>query len=700
MVGGDAMERGERQRRRRVSQICLATVLGMCSILSAAQGQEHLARSEALAPAAKHRDLARSVVRSVDRHGEGKLLFRNELGARVLEQLIEAWDPGRDVLLRADILDFERYRHGVSDALRNGELGFAFDIFKRVRARQTERIALAFRLLDTGFDFTRDEEMVMGLRHSDWAQNYMALRERWRKSVKNDILELRLSGHRSSEIDEILRVGYAQSRRRIRQFDADVIVNHVLHSYVRAIDRHGAFLSPQARERLRIRTAGAVQGIGVVLRMDGDHAVVARIVRGSPAARSRAINVQDRILAIGEDRERQLTDVVARSFSDIVKRLRGPIGTGVRLRILPAGTRTMPQTITLIRDRIGIEDQKVTSRMIRLERASGARIGVITIPSFHTGARTAMSLRGHGDTGTSDDVRRVIHTLRRQRMDGLVLDLRRNRGGSLDEAVRTAGLFITSGPVVQVRSLSGTIRVRDDPDQGIAWKGALAVLVGPESASAAEIVASAIQDYRRGLVVGQRTFGKGSAQRLVPLDTEDVEGALKLTVSRWFRVTGATIEGRGVYPDINLARTSLSAGHFRADAPGPETATRIGTIQWNRNETGTQVFPPVVTRSRQRIGTSRAFDLLHGRGASRVPTQGAHRVSLNFETRRRQDQRSRQRRERDIRTLHAALSMEGVPMSMIEDKSLDSLANAFNLYEAVRLAGDLARVWTEIRTGQ
>ena len=648
---------------------------------------------EALAPTAKHRLVARVAVRSIDRHAGGRLWMRGELGARVLQLYLEAWDPERDLLLAADIREFERERRGISEALRDGELQFAFDIFRRVRARLEERTMHCFRLLDAGFDFNLDEYLVTDPIRRGWAADWATLGDHWRRRVKNDVIELHLDGHPAFEIRQTLRTRCDRLRRRVGRIDANTVVERAVDAYARAVDRHGAYLSARALERLRIRTTGALEGIGVVLRAEGEHAVVDRIMPGGPADRSRALGVGDRILAIGQAEDLWPADVVGWPVIDVVGRLRGPKDTAVRLRILPAGMGSVPRTVTLYRDLVALEDQAARGWIVRRRgfEPDEPRIGVIEVPSFHAGELTGQGLN---NASTSSDVRRIVRALRAQGMDGLVLDLRRNRGGSLNQAVRTAGLFVTAGPIVQVRTHGGETRVRADPDPGIEWNGALSVLVGPESASASEIVAAAMQDYRRGLVVGERTHGKGSAQSILPLNEIGGEGALRLTTSRWFRVTGESIEDRGVQPDLDLARSAGAARRSQSHSPAEGRRSRVDATHWSRGGLDARRVAWVSGRSRDRIAANRAFATLRDAASERVGHGGEDRVSLNIEVRRHQHQQRDGHLRRRMRTLEAGLAEYGVAANELGPGGLAALGEALILEETIRITGDLARIWT------
>ena len=649
---------------------------------------------QALVPSAKHRQTARAAVRLLDGSGSGGLRFKDDLGARVLQRFIESWDPERDLLLSADIREFERYRGEISDAVRRGDMDFAFEVFRRVRTRLEQRVAFAHRLLDAWFDFGRNDYLEIDADRRSWAGNWATLREHWRRRLKNEAIELLLSGLSPAEVRETLRARYQALRTRVGMVDADVVVERFLDTYAGVIDRHGGFLSPRAIERLRTEAGGVLDGIGVILRRDGQHAVVRRLVPGGPAERSRALGIGDRILGIGTPGAMRPVDVVGWPIHDVVERLRGPKDTAVRLRILPAGNATAPRTITLVRNRMSVEDPVATGTMLHPggDDLRGLRIGVIDVPSFYASASIGSE---QGAAGTSDDVRRLVRSLRARGMDGLVLDLRRNRGGSLNQAVRTAGLFVAAGPIVQIRTHAGETQVRMDPDTGVEWDGPLTVLVGPESASAAEIVAAAMQDYRRGLVVGERTHGKGTTQRIFPLNGTAAVGAFRLTVSRWYRVTGETIERRGVHPDLELAWAAGSARRSVPEATDRDRWNDTEAVQWRTSALMGHMVTRLRARSRERIAANQAFRTLREEAADSAAASAEGRLSLHLEQRKIRHERRERRRLVRMRTLHAALPADAVPAQ--GPQSLPGLRDALILDETVRIAADLILVQTSGR---
>ena len=647
----------ERSRPPRLRSLVL---LLAATATQAVAGSDAPAGFDAPSVAERFQGTARAVVQFVDRHGRGDLRFKDEVGARMLARFLDEWDPGRRFLLLADVREFERRQGGLSDALREGELNFAFDLFHRVRTRVEEYTAFAIGALDDVLTLSPAfRDPVVGPESRAWAPDQTALLDRWRGRVSNDVLALVRDGNEPEEVRAMLRDRYGAHREWVKRRDADDIVERVLDAYVAAVDRHGAYLSPRALERLHVRTRGVLAGIGVILRPERGHAVVDRIVHGGPAEKSRALMVGDRIVGIGQKGALRFADVTGWPIEDVVERLRGPAGTVVRLRILPAGIETPTRTITLIRDEVAVETLAAKGRLVGLQESGcgESRIGIVTVPSFYAGREA-----DQGHTGVSGDVRRIVRALRAQGMHAFVLDLRRNRGGSLKQAVRTAGLFIAGGPIVQVRSHRGDVRIRMDPDPGVEWEGALALLVGPATASAAEIVAAAMQDYRRGIVVGERTFGKGSAQGIFSIDESRGEGALRLTTSRWFRVTGETIERRGVDPDVDFVWVASSQRRGAPDVSVPGVRRRIAAVEWEKGALADGVVASLRGRSRERLRADPGFLAL--REALVEPSRSP-----------------------------AGARASGQPGQGLELESLPAIREETILEETVRIANDLARVW-------
>jgi len=518
-----------------------------------------VAASGDLAPSERHRRVMRLISEVVERQHYRQASLDDELSSQIFERYLEALDGGRSLLLASDIAEFERLRHRLDDAIKDADASPAFEIFARYRERNREVLAHALALLATEPDFTLDESFRFDRSEDGWPESTDQLRDLWRKRVKNDALSLLLAGKTWPEAADILRKRYERGAKRIEQITADDVFETFMNAYSHVYDPHSNYLSPKNSEEYNIAMSLSYEGIGASLQLVDDHVTIMNVLPGGAAAASSDIKVGDRITAVGQGEAGPLTDVVGWRLDDVVQLIRGPVDSTVRLQILPAGASpgSAEAQVALKRSKITLESQAAQQEVHTIRRGDRElKVGVISVPSFYQDFQARVA--GEAEyRSTTRDVRRLVEELRREGIDSLVVDLRDNGGGHLSEATSLVGLFVERGPVVQLRETSGRIEVLDDPEPGVAWNGPLVVLVNRASASASEIFAGAIQDYQRGLVVGQQTYGKGSVQNLYPLDRYALGpkagfGQLTVTIGKYYRVTGDSTQHRGVEPDITL----------------------------------------------------------------------------------------------------------------------------------------------------
>ncbi|MFM1891823.1 MAG: hypothetical protein RLZ44_900, partial [Pseudomonadota bacterium] len=524
--------------------------------------------TDALEPTRQHRQSALIITKVVERFHYRKTALDDSLSEDILERYLEALDPNKSFFTAEDIAQLAPFRTTLDDALRRAQLEPAFAIFKDFRQRVDQRVEQAVALLERGkFDFSRVESYQFDREKAPWAADQAALDELWRQRIKNDILSLRLTNKDESEITETLRKRYQGIARRVRQFTADDVFQAFINAYTLSIEPHTSYMSPRGSENFDISMRLSLQGIGAVLRSENEYTLVQSTVPGGPAARGGELHAGDRIVGVAQGKDGGMEDVVGWRLQDVVDLIRGPKGSLVRLSVLPksAGADGPTREIVLERDEIKLEDQAAKSEIIEgLPGLDGLRIGVIEIPTFYRDFR-AQSEGEEDFRSTTRDVRRLLAELQQQRVDGIVVDLRQNGGGSLSEATELTGLFIEQGAVVQVKDASGRVDIERDPDPEQVYDGPLAVLVDRNSASASEIFAGAIQDYQRGLIIGEPTFGKGTVQTLVDLarfvQGEEDLGRLRLTMAQFFRVNGGSTQHRGVMPDIVFPTAKGAADH-------------------------------------------------------------------------------------------------------------------------------------------
>lgn len=504
--------------------------------------------------------VARLVTRFAESRHYSRLPIDDALSEATLKTYIETLDANRYYFLQSDIAYFNRYSTTLDDALRSGDMEPVFDIFRLYRLRAQQNIGYAMSLLDKEPDFTVNEDYVFTRDKLPWAQSPAELQDLWRRRMKNDALSLMLANKTWADASDILRKRYQRLLDRINGLSSDEVFETFMNSFARTLDPHSNYLSPRQSEEYKIQMSLSYQGIGASLQLDDDFVQVMNVIPGGPAAIDGRLKPNDRITAVGQGGTGEMVDVVGWQLDDVVQLIRGPSGSTVRLQLLPGGAApgAVESTISLKRNKIKLEAQAAKKKVLPITQdGKTVNIGVITVPSFYQD----FDARNRGDKdyiSTTRDVRRLLGELRKDNIAGLVLDLRGNGGGHLTEATALTGLFIGAGPVVQIRDTSGDIEVLDDPEPSVAYSGPLVVLVDRFSASASEIFAAAIQDYHRGLVVGQQTFGKGTVQNLYPLDdyarqvSEPGLGQLTLTMGKFYRVNGGSTQNKGVIPDIVL----------------------------------------------------------------------------------------------------------------------------------------------------
>jgi carboxyl-terminal processing protease len=599
------------------------------------------ASSGDLAPSERHRRVMRLVSEVVERQHYRQAPLDDAMSSQIYERYLEALDGARSYLLASDIAEFEPLRYQLDDAIERADAEPAFRIFTRFQERNREVLRHAIALLDTEPDFTLDESFRFDRADEGWPESSDELHELWRKRVKNDALSLLLAGKTWPEARDVLRKRYERVAKRIEQVTADDVFETFMNAYSHVYDPHSNYLSPRNSEEYNIAMSLSYEGIGASLQLVDDYVTIMNVLPGGSAAASADIKVGDRITAVGQGEAGALTDVVGWRLDDVVQLIRGPENTFVRLQVLPANASPGSQESQLVlrRAKITLESQAAKKELHPLRRGDKElKVGVISVPSFYQDFQARM--KGDADyRSTTRDVRRLIEELKAEQIDTLVVDLRDNGGGHLSEATGLVGLFVERGPVVQLRETSGRIEVLDDPEPGVAWEGPLVVLVNRASASASEIFAGAIQDYQRGLVVGQQTYGKGSVQNLYPLDRYALGpkagfGQLTVTIGKYYRVTGDSTQHRGVEPDITLP--SL------LDTDDIGESTRESALPWDRINAARYTPEPaelpvvsIISRAHEeRVAHNPDFVALQGDVDALTQLRSQRDVSLNLDKRR------------------------------------------------------------------
>jgi carboxyl-terminal processing protease len=590
----------------------VTTLLGLLAFSAFADAPTSVGDAQ-LAPSAKHEKIGELVTEFVQKSHYEHSSVDDELSALVLDRYIESLDSNRMYLLKSDVDAFRKYAHQLDDMVRSEPMDPIFDMFEVYRTRARDRLNFALLQLETEPDFTVEEEFEFDREKSPWATTEAELDDIWRKRVKNDALGLALTDKEWPEIQDTLTKRYTRFLKRMDQVKSDDVFETFMNSFAHTLDPHSSYLSPRSSEEYRIQMSLSYFGIGASLQIEDDYVKVAGIIPGGPAAIDGSLQPEDRITAVAQGEDGELVDVIGWRLDDVVQLIRGPADSVVQLQILSGNALPgAPQkTISLVRNQVKLEEQAAKSKIVTIPREGRDwSIGVIEVPSFYRDYR-ALSNGDKDYTSTTKDVKNLIEELEEQGIDGLIVDLRNNGGGHLTEATALSGLFIDNGPVVQLRSSNGRISRLDDPDPvpRVAYNGPLAVLVNRYSASASEIFAAAMQDYARGVIIGQQTFGKGTVQNLYSLDqyvrqAEDEEGLgqLTLTIGKYYRVTGESTQHRGVNPDIALPSPidaelvgesvrdsalpwdTIRTARFRAGAPLDSTIVSLTSNHLSRSK--------------------------------------------------------------------------------------------------------------------
>ena len=483
-------------------------------------------------------------------HYERKRL-NDDLSSQVLDTLLDDIDSTHSYLLQSDVNDFEQFRKTLDEALSRGNMKPAFYIYNRFQQRVNERLSFLLSELKENagkYTFDSDETLNLDREEQPWATSPRELNDLWRKRLKNSILNLRLAGKEDDAIIELLTKRYQNQLNRVHQSKPVDAYQTFMNAVTRSFDPHTQYFSPRNSENFNINMSLKLQGIGAVLQTEDEHTKVVRLVPGGPAAKADNLEPEDKIVGVGQDKDGEIIDVVGWRLDEVVDLIRGPKNSTVRLEIIQGNDSTSGDSkiIAITRDEVKLEEQSAQKEVIEvIDNGETRRIGVIDIPTFYIDFQGRMENRPDYRS-TTRDVRRLITELQEENIDGLMIDLRSNGGGSLEEAINLTGLFIPTGPVVQVRGARGNVEVLQDLDPEVLYKGPMTVVVNRLSASASEIFAGAIQDYGRGLVIGGQTFGKGTVQSLRPL----TEGQLKITQAKFYRVSGESTQHQGVIPDI------------------------------------------------------------------------------------------------------------------------------------------------------
>ncbi|WP_305370754.1 carboxy terminal-processing peptidase [Photobacterium leiognathi] len=517
----------------------IAAGMMLAASAQASEAKYSLSDLPQLAPEKQHATASKRVASRFTRSHYKHFSLDDKFSGQVFDRYIEMLDYNKSFLTASDVKQFERWRNQFDDQLQSGDTSGAFDIFNKVLQRRFERYQFALSQLNNEIKFDKDEDFVIDRSELEWPKDQAELDEIWRKRVKYDALNLKLAGKNWKEIQETLGKRYNNAVKRLTQTHSEDVFQLYMNAFSREVDPHTSYLSPRNAEQFQSEMNLSLEGIGAVLQVKDDYTTIQSLVAGGPAAGSKKLAAGDRIIGVGQEGEK-IVDIIGWRLDDVVQLIKGPKGSKVILDILPEGKNSKSYTVTIVRDKIRLEDRAVKSEVKTVE---GKKIGVIEVPSFYV--------------GLSEDTKKELVKLNKDKVDGIVIDLRNNGGGALTEATALSGLFISSGPIVQVRDSYGRVKVNSDSDDQVFFDGPLTVLINRYSASASEIFAAAMQDYGRAVVLGEQSFGKGTVQQHRSLNHlydlfDKPLGHVQYTIQKFYRINGGSTQNLGVVPDISF----------------------------------------------------------------------------------------------------------------------------------------------------
>ncbi len=660
-------------------------LLGVWSVLSA----------DLVKPRPNDRHVTSVVTTLIRREHLSKHPLDNEISERGLKAFLQALDPMKMYFLQSDADEFMRRQDDLDEMLMDKDISFAYTIFERFLTRVDERVKLVNELLSQKFDFTADESLVTDPEAVEYARDGQEIQDRWRRRVKYDLLVLKGDKTEGDAALEKLRRRYQSFAKRMHQTDADELLEMYLTSITTSYDPHTSYMSPSSVENFRILMRLNLEGIGAALQMVDGYTVVSKIIPGGAADKQGKLKPEDRIVSVSDKKTGEMVDVVDMKLNDVVDMIRGKAGTVVKLGVIPTGSNEV-KVYSITRATIELKDSEARREIIQEgTKANGAplQIGVIDLPSFYMdmeGARNG----NDGYKSTTRDVRKILDEFTAKGVDVVVLDLRRNGGGSLPEAINLTGLFIDQGPVVQVKDSSGDVQVLPDDDPGAAWKGPLVVLTSKFSASASEILAGAIQDYHRGIIVGDSsTHGKGTVQSLLELGAQLFRipnppnlGALKITMQQFYRPNGDSTQKRGVLADIPLPSITDHMDVSEADLDYALEFDQVKPARYEvYNMSDPKITQTLTAASQARISQSEEFKKLLRRIGRYMEQKAKKRVTL---------------KEQDFFAERAEFDAEKEDEKQLEDQAIASdevVTRDYYMNEVLAIAADYARLLEQNR---
>jgi len=568
----------------------------------------------------------------------------DSLSNQIFNSYLKTLDFNRSIFNQEDIDEFEAYRHYLDNAFRRGQLEPAFQIFNRYQQRLAERLTFIVNILENDLEklnYDSDEELETDRENIAWEKNSDALKALWTRQIKNSILSMKLTDKDDDEIKKVLLKRYTNQLNRLKQTKSEDAFRIFMNALAESFDPHTQYFSPRVSENFDIQMSLSLEGIGAMLQEEDGYTKVKRLITAGPADKAGQLKAGDRIVGVAQGVKGEIVDVIGWRLDDVVQLIRGKKGTTVRLEVIPHSADNEHQTkvLSIVRNTVKLEEQSAQKEVIKVKsNGKEYKIGVIDLPTFYIDFKGAQTNQADYRS-TTRDVKRLILELKKEKIDGLVIDLRENGGGSLQEVNTLLGLFIKTGPTVQIKDANSQIASLADENDEVAYDGPLTVLVNRLSASASEIFAGAIQDYHRGIVLGGQTFGKGTVQALQPLS----HGQLKLTHAKFYRISGDSTQNRGVIPDIPFPAIYDTEEIGESSLPEALAWDKIPAAEYQQYLPIKELMPNLIKMHEDRIAKDPDFVFLKENLSRIDEIKNKTKVSLNFKIREMEYQQAKQK---------------------------------------------------------
>jgi len=672
---------------RKVLWINLLLLLGVSSAIAEYDS------AKVFQPTASHMKEARIITAILDRYHYRDIDLDDSVSSVILDNFIESLDGSKNYFLASDIRSFQKYRFSLDDDLKQGNLVTPFYIFNIYKKRLDSRLEFALKRSKEPFDFSKNENIELNREEIPYAQSEEDLDEWWRKSIKSQALNLKLSGSEDEKIEEVLVGRYERFQSNVGKYNDNDVFEIFMNSVTEAFDPHTNYFTPLNAEDFEMQSKKSLEGIGATLQQDNDFTKIVELRPGGPAFKSGEIDKDDRVVGVAQGADGEMINTVGWRSDEVAGQIRGPKGTLVRLEILPAGSSPGAPTrvVNLVRDKINLEEARAQSKVVEFtENGTTYKMGVITVPDFYLNAEE-MEENPLDYTSTTNDVKKFITEFEEQGVDGVMLDLRNNGGGALFEAINLSGLFLPGGTVVQVKYSGNSIEKLNDDNKTMFYDGPMNVMINRFSASASEIFAGAIQDYKRGVIVGEQTYGKGTVQQVRELNAfirgpeDDNLGLIKFTMAKFYRVTGSSTQHLGVSPDVAFP-SAFSAEEFgESSKPSALPWDKIPSASFQPlNYVDSGLIQQLNTRHDQRMKTEQDLVDLQYDINKAMENRKKTMVSLNYDKRKAEQTKAEEERAARIKI---GSSLGELEANKVKGRDLADLKDVY-LKESLLLLAD------------